>query len=154
FTAKKGEKLTIAAQAAELLSPADVYLTLHDAKGTELARSNPQEATKIAFSAPADGDYRVTAEHLNYAFGPSEVYRLTVTPTAPGFDVSLPAAEAFTVAAGQTVPVSVQVQRRDGYAGPVAVSVAGPTGLSGSVTVPAVAANVNAAVPVTVALPL
>ena len=58
---------------------------------------------KIAFTTPTDGDYRVTAEHLNYAFGPSEVYRLTVTPATPGFDVSLPAADGFTVAA-YTIP--------------------------------------------------
>jgi hypothetical protein len=153
FAAKKGEKLTVAAQAAELLSPADVYLTLHDVKGAELARSNPQEATKIAFTAPADGDYRVTAEHLNYAFGPSEVYRLTVTPAAPGFEINL-AADAFTVAAGQTVTVPVQALMRRDYAGPIAVSVTGPKGLSGAATIPANSPNTNPTGPPAVALPL
>lgn len=142
FAAKKGEKLTVAAQTAELLSPAEVYLTLHDAKGIELARSNPQEATRIAFTAPADGAYRVTAEHLHYAFGPSEVYRLTVTPAVPGFEINL-AADAFSVAAGQTVMVPIPAPTRHDYAGPITVSVVGPQGLSGSTTIPANAPAVS-----------
>src|SRR5256885_8906200 len=36
--------------------------------------------TLFRSTAPADGDFFVVAEHLNYSFGPTEVYRLTVDP--------------------------------------------------------------------------
>ena len=73
----------IAAQTTELHSPADVYVTVRDGGSSELAHTDPQRDAFIDFTAPADGDFFIVAEHLNYAFGPSEVYRLTVTPPTP-----------------------------------------------------------------------
>src|SRR5437867_4328599 len=81
FAAKKGQAVQITAQTAEVHSPADVLLTLSDAKGTVVGRSNP-DAVRAAIerTPPADGDYTVVAEHLNYSFGPTEFYRLVVRP--------------------------------------------------------------------------
>ena len=39
----------------------------------------------LDFTAPADGDYFLAVEHLQYWFGPEEVYRVTVAPYSAGF---------------------------------------------------------------------
>jgi hypothetical protein len=137
FAAKKGQRYVIAAQTQELLSPAEAYLVLRDAKGAELGKSDPKlPAARIDFAAPADGDYTVSVEHLNYQFGPSEVYRLTVTPAAPAFDVAL-ALDRVGVPPGGAGVLAVAAVTRRGYDGPIELSVAGPKGLSGSVVIPA-----------------
>jgi hypothetical protein len=74
-------------------------------------------------------------EHLHYWGGPDETYRITVTPGEPGFGLSA-AVERFDAAQGGTVSIPLQAMRK-GYAGPIEVSVAGPKGLSGKVTIPA-----------------
>ena len=51
FAAKKGQRYMIAAQAAELHSPADVYLTLRTILGAEVARSDPHREPRIDFIA-------------------------------------------------------------------------------------------------------
>ncbi len=56
-------------------------------------------------------------QHLTFAGGPSEVYRITVTPVTPTFDLVLPA-DRFELSAGSIVPVPVTVVRR-GYTGPI-----------------------------------
>ena len=67
FTGKKGAKYAIVAETYDILSPAEVYLIVKDMKGTDLAKSNPQNTpARIDFTAPADGDYLIHAEHLNF----------------------------------------------------------------------------------------
>src|SRR5262249_12516458 len=119
-------------QTHELGSPAEVYVTLKDAKGTQLAVSNPAMAPRLDFTAPADGDYYLALEHLLYWSGPAETYRLTLTPYEPGFSLSL-AADHFDVAPGSYTPVAIQAARRD-YNGPIEVRVIGHAGLGGQVT--------------------
>ncbi len=139
FAAKKGQKLLIEAQTLELNSPSLVYLVLKNAKGAELAKSNAQAVPpadqRIEFTATDDGDYLVEVSHLNFAGGPSEVYRLTVRPASSGFDLTLPA-DRFDLAASSVVPIPVQVTRR-GYAGPIELVVVGPAGFTGTATVKA-----------------
>ncbi len=136
FSAKKGQRLIVEVQTAELHSPTEVYLTLKDSKGTQLQASNPTTAPRFDFTAKDDGDYFISLEHLHLWGGPSEVYRLTLTPFEPSFDLAV-ALDRFDVAAGGTVSVPVQVTRRD-YTGPIELSVvplAGAQGLSGKATV-------------------
>lgn len=134
FTAKKGQKLQIAAHTLELYSPTLVYLVLRNAKtGADIAKNNPQAPApadqRIDFTPPEDGDFVLEVQHLTFAGGPSEVYRITVTPVVPGFDLVLPA-DRFELSAGSFVPVPVTVVRR-GYTGPIELSLIGPAGLRG-----------------------
>jgi hypothetical protein len=134
--AKKGQALQFVAQTAEVHSPADVLLTLTDAKGAVVGRSNPDAATAaIEFTPPADGDYIVVAEHLNYAFGPTEFYRLVVRPRLPTFELAL-TQDRLDIPQGQLALLPLQHLTRLGFGGPIEVSVVGPAGLSGAVTVP------------------
>lgn len=137
FTAKKDQRYVITADTYEIGSPCEVYLILKNAKGADVAKSNPQQTTaRIEYTADADGDFTLIAEHLNYAHGPNEVYHLTVRTAEPDIDVVV-ALDRFAAApgGGGLIPV-VSAVKRD-YSGPIELSVVGHPGISGSVTIPA-----------------
>jgi hypothetical protein len=144
---KKGQKLEIVAHTYELNSPAEVYLRVLDAKGAELAKSNPAEPTaKIAFAPAADGEFYIAAEHQNYLYGPNEVYHLTVKPAAPDFEVVL-GLDRFDVSPGGAAVLPVTgLTKLNGFNAPVELSVTGIDGLTGSLTLPA-GANPTPAAP-------
>lgn len=129
FSAKKGERLIIEAQTHELASPTEVYMVVRDAKGAQVAASNPAQAPRVDFTAPADGDFTLALEHLLYWGGPTEVYHLTVVPYSPGFDVSL-ALDRYEVPQGSVTAIPIVVTRRD-YPGPIELTANGPPGISG-----------------------
>jgi hypothetical protein len=135
FAAKKGKRYTIEAHTVEHLSPTEVYLVLKNDKGAQILASNPAVATKLDFTAPADGDYILAAEHLHSWGGPDEVYRLTVTPYEPGFSLTLNL-DRWSVPQGGTVSIPI-FAARSGYNGAIEVSAAGAMGISGTVTIPA-----------------
>jgi dienelactone hydrolase len=146
FSAKKGQKITVEAQTLELYSPTLVYMVLRNAKTkAELAKTNPQSPPpadqRLDFTAPEDGDYVVEVQHLNYVGGPNEAYHLVISPTLPGFDVTLPL-DRYDLAPDSFVPLNLNVNRR-GYTGPIEISVVGarrgasPLILTGSTTIKA-----------------
>lgn len=138
FNAKKGQRLLIEAHTLEWYSPTLVYMTLKDAKGSELSKSNPQAVPpldqRIDFTAPADGDFTLEVQHLNYAGGPSEAYRVTLVPYEPGFRLTLPL-DRFDVPQGGAVAVPIILAARRDYNGPIEVSVIGPEGVAGKATI-------------------
>ena len=82
---KKGVKYAAAATTYEINSPTEVLIRVLDAKGAEVARSNPtQQAARVEFTPAADGDYIIACEHLNYLSGPNEIYHLSVQPVTGG----------------------------------------------------------------------
>jgi hypothetical protein len=140
FTGKKGQRLLIEAHTLEHHSPTLVYMVLKDAKGADLAKTNPQANPpldqRIDYTVPADGEYFVEVQHLNYLGNSTEAYRLTVTPYEPGFDLSL-ALDRYDVAASAAVALPLLLTRRD-YTGPIEVSVVSEhPGITGQVTIPA-----------------
>lgn len=138
FNLKKSERVSIQSQTQELLSPADVFMILKDAKGAEVGRSNPQTGAGIDYTAAADGDFTLVVEHLNFLYGPNEVYRITFARPAPGFDVVL-ANDRIEVPTNGLAFLPVSNILRRNYSGPVEVSVVGHPGLIGSVVVTAAA---------------
>ena len=135
FAGKKGTRYAIDAQTHELGSPTEVYMTLRDAKNNQLQATDPMKDPHLDFTPTEDSDYFLAVEHLQYWAGPDEVYRVTVAPYQPGFDLSL-GLDRYDAAAGGSVGVPVFVARRD-YAGPIDVSVTGAAGLSGQVQIAA-----------------
>jgi hypothetical protein len=74
----------------------------------------------IIFDPPADGDYRVRITDARGQGGSPYVYRLTVRPPRPSFQVRFnPTAPA--VWKGGAVPITVTADRSDGYDGPIDV---------------------------------
>lgn len=158
FTAKKGQRLAIEATTLELHSPTEVYMTIKDATGGQLAAMNPMAAPRIDFTASADGDYTLAVEHLYYWGGPTESYHLSVKPYEPGFALDL-RLDRWDAAQGGTVQIPVMLTARRDYAGPIEVSVIGPPDITGQATIsqgvaPVPPASANAAptvmLPVTV----
>ena len=135
FAAKKGQRYAIEARTQEYHSPTEVYMVLKDAKGGQVAASNPAVGQRIDYTAAADGDYALAVEHLHYWGGPAETYHLTVVPYEPGFDLSI-ALDRWDVAQGGTLSLPILLTRRD-YTGPIEVSVAGHPGISGRLTIAA-----------------
>jgi hypothetical protein len=135
FALKKGTRHLIEAHTLEHGSPTEVYMTLHDAKGAQVQASNPAAAARMDFTPPADGDYTLHVEHLHLWGGPDEVYRITVTPFEPGFDLAV-APDRFDVQQGGKLSVPVRATRRD-FEEPIEISAVGPKGISGKLDVPA-----------------
>jgi hypothetical protein len=135
FTAKKGQRLILEAHAVEHLSPTEVYMVLKNDKGAQVQATNPMNAPRLDFTAPADGDYTLVVEHLHSWGGPDETYRITVTPFQPDFSLTLNM-DRWDIAPGGKVAIPLFLTRA-GYNGPIEVSVAGVKGLSGTVTIPA-----------------
>jgi hypothetical protein len=146
FPGKKGQKLELIARTYEINSPAEVLLRVVDAKGAELARSNPAQATARAeFTPAADGEFFAVAEHLNYGYGPSEVYHLTVRPAAMDFEVAIGMDRIDLSASGvANIPI-VGLAKLNGFNLPIELAVVSES-LTGTLTIPA-AANPQPATP-------
>ncbi|MBX9583692.1 MAG: hypothetical protein K2X87_25600 [Gemmataceae bacterium] len=135
---KKGQKLAVLVQTYELNAPTEVLVKVLDGKGVEAAKSDPQKVpARVEFTPPADGDYTIACEHLNYLHGPHEVYHLGVKPVGPDVDVSLALDRYEAPAGGGTAVAVATVNRLNGYAGSVELNVVGSDALSGRVVVPA-----------------
>jgi hypothetical protein len=133
---KKGQKLIVSVQTFELNSPAEVLVRVLDAKGAQVAASNPGAAVnRFEFTPAADGEYVIACEHQNFLHGPNEVYHLSVVPAGPDLAVAL-ALDRGEAPAGGGTTVFATVTRLNGYAGPVEVSIDGGDVLSGEVTLP------------------
>jgi hypothetical protein len=136
FAAKKGKRYIIEAHTIEHNSPTEVDMVLKNDKGTQLLASDEKLPTaKLDFTAPADGDFTLVVKHLHSWGGPDEVYRVTVTPYEPGFALTLNI-DRWDVAPGGTVSIPIFVAR-SGYNGAIEVSLLGPKGISGTLTIPA-----------------
>jgi hypothetical protein len=135
FGLKKGTRYTIEAHTQEHGSPTEVYMTLRDGKGAQLQASNPAAAPRLDFTPPADGDYVLQVEHLHLWGGPDEVYRVTVTPSEPGFTLAV-TLDRFNAPQGGKLSIPVLMPRRD-FGGPIEISVLGPKGISGQLAVAA-----------------
>jgi hypothetical protein len=131
---KKGQKLVVSAQTFEVNSPAEVLVRVLDAKGTQVAASNPAApVNRFEFTPAADGDFTIACEHQNFLHGPNEVYLLTVVPAGPDLAVTV-AFDRGEAPAGGGTGAFATVTRLNGYAGPVELSVEGDAALSGKLT--------------------
>ncbi len=134
ITGKKGQKLVISAQTFEVNSPAEVLVRVLDAKGAQVAASNPAApVNRFEFTPAADGDFVIACEHQNFLYGPDEVYLLSVVPAGPDLAV-LVTFDRGEAPAGSGTGVFATVTRLNGYAGPVELSIEGDAALSGKLT--------------------
>jgi hypothetical protein len=134
FSAKKGQKLVIQGHTLEYDSPTLLDMTVNDAKGNQVAASNPQanhpEDQRMDFNPPADGDYFLMVKQLTDWGGPSEVYRVEIRPGQPSFSLTV-GLDRFDAAQGGSAEIPIQTVTRRDYAGPIEVSVVGHPGITG-----------------------
>ena len=87
--------------------------------------------SRLTFDPPADGDYLVRISDVRGQQGSDYAYRLSIPPR-PDFRLTL-SPEHPNVLRGSSAPVSVGIERSDGFEGPVAVRLEGlPAGFSSS----------------------
>lgn len=114
---EKGQRIRVRGEARALASPADLELTVLDAKGAEVRRvSDPgQDQVNLDFTAPAAGSYGLAVRDLARDGGPSFTYRLEVRGPQPTFTVDADV-EGLTVPQGnyQSVPLTVTRTERFG----------------------------------------
>jgi hypothetical protein len=90
--------------------------------------------SRILFDAPADGRYVVRVRDVRGFGGDDFSYRLVIRPRQEDFRVSLDP-ENPNIPEGGSIPVTVNVERLDGFNGPIDVMLDGlPTGITATST--------------------
>jgi hypothetical protein len=133
---KKGEALQAELRAARLGSPLDGILSVVDAAGKELLRTDtPVPALGdplLAFTAPANGIYGVRVQdRFTSRGGPAYAYRLRLTGAAePDFRLHLPTS-VLNLPRGGKGQIQVAIERQGIFQEPVTLSVDGlPRGVT------------------------
>lgn len=150
ITGAKGNVWAIQSVGRRTDSPLDVAVTVLDAEGKELARSDDVPGSTDAgleFTLPADGVYQVCVADASPGSGErASVYRLTVEPAQPGFALSAP--EMLAVPLGGAGSLAIKATRRGGFKDPITVTLAGlPAGVTAppELTIPAGQSALNIA---------
>jgi hypothetical protein len=143
FALKKDVRYTIETQTYELGSPTEVYMTLREAGGSHVERgtqkvlqtSDPMKEARLDFTPPPECDYLLQVEHLHLWGGPDEVYRVSVTPYEPSFELAV-GLDRFNVEQGGKLSIPILAPRRD-FNGPIEINAIGPKGISGKLAIAA-----------------
>ena len=92
FKAKKDQAIDIRVLARVLRSPLDSVITLHDAKGNQIAANDDSGGpdSSLRFNPPADGEYIVGIFDQLHNGGPDYTYRIELTPVKPKCTLQIP----------------------------------------------------------------
>jgi hypothetical protein len=137
FDAVKGQRWRFKLESRSLGFPLDGLLELRDASGAVVAENddaNNQRDALLAWTAPADGEFRVSVRDIYRHGGPRYAFRLNVEPIAADYGLAV-ASDSFVVVAGKTVEIPVTIDRREGFAEEIEIQA---SGLPEGVTVAAV----------------
>ncbi|AQT67876.1 putative subtilase-type serine protease precursor [Anaerohalosphaera lusitana] len=146
FEGRAGERVAIEVFARRLNSPMDAVVRLMDASG-EVIAWNDDHVVKgdehlhknasgmlthhadpyLTAELSKDGDYFVEVEDVQQHGGEAYAYRLRVERATGDFALRVVPA-SINVRTGFAVPVWVYVLRKDGYSGPIDISVKGDLG--------------------------
>ncbi len=109
-------------------SPLDPVLRILKADGSQLLEvddgSKGDFDPDTNFTAPADGEYRVSITDRFGLGGPRFFYRLTALPSQPDFELKV-AADSFVVTPDKPLEIPVTVDRQRGFASEIVVVVTG-----------------------------
>ncbi|MFO0906549.1 MAG: PPC domain-containing protein [Pirellulales bacterium] len=132
FEAKAGQRWAFRALSRSVGSPAIVKMYVQKADGAAVAESPVSEADEesLVVAIPADGSYRLVVQDLLKRGGPDFAYRVSAEPVAP-FTLSLKPDKAtrYRYQLAKNGAMSIEVlAARNGYDGPITLSVEGPGG--------------------------
>ena len=136
FTAKSNETVVAEVYARRLDSPLDSVLKLTDAKGRLLvfnddcedlaAGANTHHADSyLTARLPADGTYYVHLGDTARNAGEEYAYRLRISAPQPDFALRV-VPSSVSLRSKNSTPLSVHVIRRDGFTGPIKLSLKNP----------------------------
>ena len=124
FTLKKGERRGIRVEADAIDSLLDPITRILDESGKVLNESRTAKGgadpAEIAFTAPADGKFRVEVRDLYKHGGERYVYRLRIAKPEPDFSLSV-AADQFTMNAGESLEIPVTITKQNGFTQPIEI---------------------------------
>ena len=122
FTAKKGQKFSLAGITRQQGSPTDLVLKLTNAAGNQVAAAEDTGTIEgvINYTFPADGDYTLQVEDLHHRGGNTFAYRIDVSAIETGFSLAA-SADSLNVPVGGTALVTVNAARK-GYNGPIEIA--------------------------------
>lgn len=132
FVAQKGQKLVLEVTARRCGSPLDSVLSILDAAGKELATNDDAvgKDSRLAFTAPATGEYLARVTDLQERGGPEYTYRLSIALAAPEFRLTF-TPDRLAVGRGGRTALAVTAERLGDFEGEIAVEVAGlPKGVT------------------------
>jgi hypothetical protein len=133
FRGRKGQRLDIQIEAASLGFPLEPILRLTDPAGKVLAQAQankPGTDPALAFVVSQDGAYRIEVRDLFDQGSRRHLYRLRLLEATPDFALTV-AADRFTLTPGKPLELAVGVVRRNGFNGPIELSVEGlPEGVT------------------------
>ncbi len=135
FAAKKGDKLLVRVESRSLGQPLDPVLRVLDASGKTLTevddlRRGGGRDPELSFTAPGDGDFRLSVHDLHGRGGERFVYRLKVERPEPDFALNA-SADQVALTSGKETALTVKIDRQQGFDGPLAVRVEGlPNGVT------------------------
>jgi len=136
FTGTAGDTVVAEVSARRLDSPLDSVLKLTDSSGTVLAMNDDREDPEagvnthhadsyLMFKLPADGTYYVHLGDAARAGGPAYAYRLRLSQPQPDFALYI-VPSSLAMRAKGSATVNIQVVRKDGFTGPITVSLKDP----------------------------
>lgn len=145
FEGKAGDEVVAEVSARRLNSPLDSLVRLTDASRTTIQWNDDHVVTDshlykditglmthhadsyLMAELPADGTYYVHLADSQHHGGQAYGYRLRVTAPQPDFALRV-TPSSLSVNTGAIVPVTVHALRKDGYTGPIQVSLEDPWG--------------------------
>ncbi|MBI4978518.1 MAG: PPC domain-containing protein [Spirochaetes bacterium] len=141
FTGKAGDRIIADVYARRLGSPLDSMLRLTDSKGAVLMTNDDyadksygllahQADSYISYVLPTNGTYHIIIRDTQDAGGDVYAYRLRLGPPRPDFKIRV-TPSAINLPRGGTMPLTLYVQRIDGFDGDISLSMENaPEGLS------------------------
>lgn len=117
FEGKKGTKLALVAEAANLHFDLDPYLKLIAPDGKIVAEADDMGRDRdptLNVTLPADGGYIAEIRDLHRSGGPRHVYRLTIDTPQPRLTLTV-ASGSFLLEAGKPIEIPITINRQNGF---------------------------------------
>jgi hypothetical protein len=136
FEGRAGQAIVAEVVARRLDSPLDSVLRLTDATGRQLAYNDDMDDESdglhthhadsyLTATLPAAGEYFIHIGDIQQNGGPEYEYRLRLSEPRPDFELRV-TPSSVNVRSGGSTPLTVHVLRKDGFKGPVSLSLVNP----------------------------
>ena len=139
FKVRQGQTVKVSTMARRLYSPVDTLIRVFDSKGNVVAWNDDMEGcgnmtdrsglithnsdSELVFAAAENGMYFAQVSDAQHQGSPIHSYRLTIEEPKPDFDIYV-SPSGITIPAGGAAKATLHVRRKNGYAGPIDVSIA------------------------------
>ncbi|MGD0462948.1 MAG: PPC domain-containing protein [Tepidisphaeraceae bacterium] len=135
FEGKAGEQIVAEVTARRLGSPLDSVLALTDGSGKQLAYNDDyddkaaglvthQADSYLTATLPSDGPWFIHLRDVQRQGGPEYAYRLRIGHPRPDYQLLLDPS-SISVRAGDSAVITVHAIRRDGFSGPIHLTMTG-----------------------------